>query len=327
MRQQHQHPFFSRFPIALRCTFALGAAFVLCPSPARAQAAAPTRTAVTATAQGAAGLAFTTSVRTTAGAPVSGGTIDFLLPDGQSLGSAPVGQDGAATLTVTEPPAATGHDASGAGELEVAAAYHAGARSGLFADSTSGFTRVALPLAGTQAPGFSVTANPTTITVAQGGYGTTALTVASQAGYSGAIELSCSNLPAQVTCAFNPTQQDLAANGSFVTTLELQTQAPSGTSSSALFPSDQVLLALLFPGGLVLLGLARRRPGRWLAVLLMAAGAAGLSGCSQRYGYLHHPPPVAGGTPGGTYSITVAVDGNQGSGVIENDIPISLVVQ
>lgn len=45
------------------------------------------------------------------------------------------------------------------------------------------------------------------------------------------------------------------------------------------------------------------------------------------YGYLHHPPPVAGGTPTGTYPITIAVDGNQGSGVIENDLTVSLVVQ
>jgi hypothetical protein len=63
-----------------------------------------------------------------------------------------------------------------------------------------------------------------------------------------------------------------------------------------------------------------------IALLLTGAGL-GLSGCSQRYGYLHHPPSTATGTSAGTYLINVAVDGSQGASAIEHDLTVSLVVQ
>ena len=306
-----KHPYKLFFPLAVSQRFfgGMAAAFLLL-APC-AHAAAPTRTM----------LAASTTVTTAAGAPVSSGTVDFLLPSGQSLDSAIVAAGGTAVLPVGTLPAA-----SGAAHISITAAY----RSANAADGSSASAPLILaaPAADTVLPDFTVTGNPTTVTTAQGSYGTTAITVTSVGGYNGSIEFSCTGLPAQVTCAFNPTQQLLGPNNTFVSTLELQTQGPSGTQSSLLPRRAGLALAFVVPGALLLSGFTRRRRGiHWLSVgtLLLTAGV-GLSGCSQRYGYLHHPPPVAGGTPTGTFPITVAVTGGQGATITEHDILVSLVV-
>lgn len=285
----------------------------------------PTRTALTvAPAETGSGATLSATVQTVTGTPVGAGTVDFLLPGGQSLGSAIVGADGSATLKLGSVPP----------ESVVSAAYTAG--SAQYNSSASVATSLAGALATPQAsavlPDFTVTGNPTSLSTTAGGYAATALTVSSLGSYSGAIQFSCTGLPASTTCAFNPTQQTLTANGAFSATLELQTQAPSGTASSAIERvHTDLLLALLLPGGLLLIGLRRRVGSTGISIfgvaLLLAGAGLGLSGCSQRYGYIHHPAPIAGGTPAGTYTVTVAVDGNQGSSVIEHDIPVTLIVK
>ena len=324
MRQKHQQFHQNFFLRARRSLFALALFLLVLPA---AFAAAPTRTTLAASTADT-GTILSATVKTSTGAPVNAGTVDFLLPNGQSLGSAIVAADGAATLTVAKLPAGTA-GIDGSGQLAVSALYHANAAP--FSDSASVATRVASSLATTQVPDFIATANPATVTAPQGSYGATAITVSSVGNYSGIIQFSCSNLPAQITCAFNPTQQVLAANGSFTGTLQLQTQAASGPAPTAsLFAAhSRVALALVLPGALALFGISRRRGfRRMLGVVLLLAGAGlGLSGCSQRYNYLHHPPPVSSGAGPGTYAITVAVDGGAGSTVIEHDVTVSLVIQ
>ena len=288
-----------------------------------------TRTALATEPLGDSGAKLTATVTTATGSPVTGGTVDFVLASGQSLGSAIVGADGTASLSVTKLPPASTTTMQGSAALPLAAHY---SDSGDFAASLSPATTVAAPQATTSAaPDFSFTGSPTTLTVTAGGYGSTVLTVASIGGFTGPVQFSCQDLPAQVTCAFNPTQQTLAANGTFTSTLQLGTQAPSGTASSAIERHSAVALACALPGALALLGLARRRRSRsiqWLAVALLVGGTTlGLSGCSQRYGYLHHPPTVATGTPAGTYSITVTANGDLVSSAIQHTLTISLVVQ
>ncbi len=265
---------------------------------------------------------LTATVTTAIGAPVASGTVDFLLPSGASVGSAIVAANGTAVLKLDKIPAAPG-----ATQTSVTAAYKSGDTAN--GNSASAPLALAAPAVTTVLPDFTVTGNPTTVTTPQGSFGTTAITVTSVGGYNGSIEFSCTGLPAQVTCAFNPTQQLLGANNTFVSTLELQTQGPSGTQSSLLTHGTGIALALVLPGALLLTGLTRRRRGvQWFSLgLLLVTAGFGLSGCSQRYGYLHHPPPVAGGSPIGTFPITVAVTGGQGATITEHDIIVSLVVQ
>ncbi len=342
MRQQH----LGTTPFSRRCLIGLAALFTsLLPTiPAQATQTVnmPTRTTLTASrldGSSTAGATLAAVVQTATGTPAGTGTVDFLLPNGQSLGSAIVAADGTATLIVTQLPAtqlpATQLPAASQGvagdALGITAVYHAAGANG-FEDSKSVTTSLAVPSATAPvAPDFTVTGNPTTVTTAQGAYGSTALTISSVGGFTGAMQFSCSTLPTGVTCAFNPAQQVLGANGSFASTLQIQTQSSEGIQAASTPAHTGLALALAVPGALALLGLAgsrRKRGMQLLAALLLVSGAGlGLSGCSQRYAYLKHPPPVAGGTAVGTYPIVVAVDGSQGSSVVEHDITISLVVQ
>lgn len=306
---------------------------------AHAQATVPTRTTLSAElAATGVGTTFTATVETAAGSPVTRGSVDFELANGQSLGSALVDASGTAHLSVGSLPTADSKSVAGTGQLRVEAVYHSNVdlskSDQAEADSHSVLTEVATPSATTGVPSFTATGNPTTVTVKQGAYGTTLLTVTSINGFAGPIQFSCSNLPAQVTCAFNPTQQALAANGTFTSTLQLETQGPSGTASAQISPRHTGLaLALVLPGGLLLLGFARRRGNamrnlQLVAVGLLLAGTSlGLSGCNPRFNYLNHGPSVAGGTPTGSFTINVAVDGDQGASVSQVPLPITLVVQ
>ncbi len=317
---------------------------LVCGRGALADSAAPTRTTLAvhpADPSDGGGATLTATVQTATGSTVAGGTVDFELASGQSLGSAVVASDGTATLVLSKLPVASTTAIDGSSQVQVAAVFSPAQpvassnasspeATAEFTGSRSIATAVTSPAVTNVTPDFTVTGNPTTVTAKQGSYGTTVLTVASVGGYAGSIQLSCSGLPAQVTCAFNPTQQLLGANSSFTTTLQLQTQGPSGTATSSLLPrSTGIALALALPGMLALFGLRGRfRGAQMLGVALLLAGTGlGLSGCSQRYSYLKHPPSIAGGTPIGTFPITIAVDGDQGSAVSEHDITVSLVVQ
>jgi len=56
----------------------------------------------------------------------------------------------------------------------------------------------------TSAPNFTLGANPGSLSIPQGGNGSTTLTVSPLNGFTGSVTLSASNLPGGVTAAFNP---------------------------------------------------------------------------------------------------------------------------
>src|SRR5262245_35320980 len=70
---------------------------------------------------------------------------------------------------------------------------------------------------GTQTPDFSLSASPTTVSVAQGGTRTTTISTTVSGGFNSAISLSASGLPSGVTAAFSPAS--IAAPGSGSSTL------------------------------------------------------------------------------------------------------------
>lgn len=79
-------------------------------------------------------------------------------------------------------------------------------------------------------PDFSVSANPTSLTVTQGSSGGSTITVSALAGYNKQVNLSVSGCPSNATCTLNPTS---FASGSGQSTLTIQTTSstPTGTSS------------------------------------------------------------------------------------------------
>ena len=66
---------------------------------------------------------------------------------------------------------------------------------------------------------FTLNCAPTSMTIAQGGSGTSTCTVQSQNAFASAVNLSCASLPAGITCSYSPASVTPPANGSAPSTL------------------------------------------------------------------------------------------------------------
>lgn len=82
-------------------------------------------------------------------------------------------------------------------------------------------------LAGPTGPSFTLTANPSSLTVAQGNSGTSTITVVPAGGFSGSVTLSASGLPSGVTAGFNPNPTTTTST----LTLTASATAATGTST------------------------------------------------------------------------------------------------
>jgi hypothetical protein len=214
--------------------------------------------------------------------------------DGQphSLGSAFVGPDGDASLTVS---------ALSSGVRSVRAIYGGSESS---AASTSAPLDVTAEAA---TPSFSLSGAPATLNLDAGAQGTVDVTIAPSPGFTNYVSLSCAGLPLFTTCNFLPSNVN-ATNGKAVgSTMTLNTTAPSG-KNSLLRRDSGFVYCFLLPGvlGLVGLGFGRNRGLRMLAVLCVVGGlVGGASSCAQRYRYLNYGPPANPGTPAGKSIIRI----------------------
>jgi hypothetical protein len=226
---------------------------------------------------------------------VDRGSVTFLDTggDGQShsLGSAFVGADGNATLTVSS---------LAAGTHAVRAVY-----SGTASSAASTSVPAAVTAQAT-APDFSLTATPTTLNLDAGAQGSVAVTIAPTSGFNNYVSLSCAGLPLYTSCSFLPSNVNVAgANG--LSTMTLNTTAPSG-NTGALRSGTGLVYCFLLPGvlGLLGLGFGRNRSLRMLAMLCVIGSLiGGASSCSQRYRYLNYGPTANPGTPAGESIIRI----------------------
>jgi subtilase family serine protease len=155
---------------------------------------------------------FTAKVTPTPGTgPAPTGTVQFTA-NAVSIGSGTL-SGGQAQVTTSALPLGT---------VQIVAQYMGDSNN---AASTSA------PLTETVNAAYTVTANPTTITIsAPGQSGSTTLTFKSLSSFAGSVTLSstaCTGLPAQSSCSFNPTTVNLTANGTATTTLTVATTAAS----------------------------------------------------------------------------------------------------
>lgn len=285
----------------LTCMAAFGAS-------ARAQSPAQTRTQLTSD-QDSGVLSLTAKVADVQGEPVSEGSVSFETSKG-SLGSVFV-QDGVAVLKRANPPAWAG---------TITAVYHGDAA---YANSSAATT--VLAAATSSLPGFTVTANPSTVTVTPGQFATIQLTVTSQNGFSEAVNLSCSGLPGASTCNFNPVVLTPPANGSAVSAMQVTTTAPSGlgAKNGNPFHGSGAAYAVVIPGLLALAGVGALRRKHYGAlrvlgiVLLLSAASMGLTACNQRYSYEHYHPAPNYGTIAGNYSIVIAAYSSNGTSITQ----------
>ncbi len=250
------------------------------------------------------------------GAPASG-AVRFVerSRDGgmRELGSTALQADGTATLVT---------DNLLPGDFTVEALYVGDA-----AHAPSASNAATVHADATALPDFAVTANPTSLNLKAGTFGNSVISIAPLNGFSGFITLSCSGLPLSTTCTFVPSNVFVTAQGG-VGTMTLQTTAPAGKAALET-AGNHLSYAFVLPGifGLIGLGAWRNRTLRNLSlVLLVGAMVAGLSSCSQRYGYLHHPPASSPGTPTGASTIMVEATSTNGSQVVSHFIPVTLTV-
>ncbi|WP_263351093.1 FG-GAP-like repeat-containing protein [Acidicapsa acidisoli] len=164
-------------------------------------------------------------------------------------------------------------------------------------------------------PDYSITANPTSLTIPQGGSGTVAFTISPVGGFSQSMTLACSGLPANSICTFSPAT--VTPTGSPVTfTLTIATNVNSQAATLAQPPKTGWLALALpigpagFAGFLGLLGVRsrNRKDGKWMFTnMLLVLGAVTLAiavaGCGG--GGSQATTPTGPVTPTGTSTVTV----------------------
>jgi hypothetical protein len=276
---------------------------------------AATTTTLTAPASAASGASttLTATVASTAGTP--GGTVTFN-SGSTSLGTGTINSSGVATLSTTALPAGTD---------TITATY---AAAGNFAGSTSApATLVVEP--GTTGASYTVSANPTSLTVASGKTATTMLTITPTGGYSGTVTLSCTSMPATASCTFDQKQIALSGNSQSVNLgLTINTTAQQASKHAPQSPGNPALFALAFwwPGGLTGLAVflrkqivAKTQPW-WQLCLLLAltcTAAVGLSSCGTSGNTSEVRSPT-------TSQVTVVATGTSGTVVSTQTVALSL---
>ena len=138
-------------------------------------------------------------------------------PTGVTVGFNPTSITGAGTSTVT---------------MTVASSTATGTYSILVtgtSGSTTETTTVSLKVTSTTSPNFTISASPTSVSVAQGASGASTITTSVSGGFNSAIALSASGQPAGVTVSFNPTS--IAAPGSGTSTMTMTVASTTSTGT------------------------------------------------------------------------------------------------
>ena len=268
-----------------------------------------TTTTLSAPSSASSGTAVTLTATVSAASGSPTGTVTFY--NGTAvLGTGTLNNSSMATLSTTALPVG----------VDSVTAVYAGA--GTFTGSTSGAVTITIasPIPAGQAS-YTVAANPTTLTLAQGQAASTTVILTPQGGYSGNIVLGCVNLPANMVCSFAQNQVTLSGSKSatLALTIKLSPQQTSSLAPARTPPSPlgSTLMAMVFwcPGGLTGLvvfagGLKRRTLYSARRLPLVAAGAlaltAGLAGC----GFSGTATP-----PVGTSQVTVFATGSSATAV------------
>ncbi|HWW99038.1 MAG TPA: Ig-like domain repeat protein, partial [Edaphobacter sp.] len=241
---------------------------------------------------------FTANVVASGGAGVApSGVVTFL--DGSAvLGSKALVGSGVASFSTS---------VLGVGSHAITASYAGDANSRA---SVSAVLTETVNGSGAVVSGFSVSVAGEA-KVAVGGAVNMTVAVAPQTGYMQAVQLSCTNLPSEATCAFGA--KTIAAGGGS-TTMQFSAAAPracsvEGTQTAGL-PFAGPLAALV-----VLMSPVRRRALNGLVMALIAlCGMASLTGCGGACTDL--------GTKPGSYTIRVV--GRSAMGVVST--PVQVVV-
>lgn len=177
---------------------------------------------------------------------------------------------------------------------------------------------------------FTLTPSPTSATVSAGASATYTVLLKPQfASFDGTVTFSCQGLPKECTGSFFPETTTPGTNW-LETVLTLKTKAPSGAAAGLAAGSAGPLLAVLslvVLAGTAIAGSGSRRPvrrrssRRRIGICGLAFLALALVSCGAGGGGDDHQP--TGGTPAGTYNITVSAT----SGTLSVSTVVTLVVR
>jgi sugar lactone lactonase YvrE len=186
-----------------------------------------------------------------------------------------------------------------------------------FAGSTSA---VDVPKAG-----FTVVPGATSVTIPQGGVATLITNITPLYNYSGTITASCSGLPVNSICRFQPVSITFAPGVTAAQAFNVYIYTNVSSAIASVERPSGVFVAEMFGwplAGLALICLGRRR--RMLPViallLVLGGGMFGLSGCGSGSGSSASNAFV---TPEGTSAVTVTFSDGAGNNVA---VPISFTV-
>lgn len=268
----------------------------------------------------------TVTVTDDTGQPVSGAVslVDITGSATHWLSGAALDAQGSATFRVGNLPA---------GDHALHAEF-----AGTTTDTASSSKPFTLHTEATAVPDFAIALSPTTFTVKTGGTAATTITITPLNGFTGFISLSCSGLPIDyVSCNNTPANMEITTATPQTAVMNIQTTATDSTDAllrhrrlpgAPLARGNGAYLALL-PGivGLGWLTRKRRRLMRNLMLILLASVTLmSATGCSAQYWY-YHLGPIFGGTPPGTYTITVTAQTSNGVTAAEHSASVALTVQ
>lgn len=208
----------------------------------------------------------------------------------------------------------------------------AGSRTGILTVTASAGVPTTVALTGT-GQDFSLTPSSPTATVMPGSTATYAVAVAALGGFNQTVAFSCSGAPAQSTCSVSPTSVTL--NGS--TSASVNVTVTTAGTSAKLYPAftprsgGRLAVSVGFSGlpGLALVGICggwsrKRRGHRLLAILCLLSVGISMSACG---GSSNNGNGNSGGTPAGTYNLTLTGSFTSGSTSLTQTSKLMLVVQ
>ena len=174
-------------------------------------------------------------------------------------------------------------------------------------------------------PDFAMSVAPNSVTVLRGQTAQYLINISPQGGIAGSLSLSCSGLPAESSCSFQPNNLALGQSGTSSNLVISTTAAQSAsleqgkTARLHLFASwiswITFFCGLCFVPRRVRCG--RSRLSIWFFIIVLCL----LSGCGG--GGTSNPSPPNPGTPAGTYMITI----NGQAGSTNHSTHVTLVVQ
>jgi hypothetical protein len=171
-------------------------------------------------------------------------------------------------------------------------------------------TAAQVSLSGTGFDFTVTTSGPSSKTISSGQTASYVFTLSPLNGSTGTFTFSCSSLPANSSCSFNPTSESVAANSTASLTLNIATG--NGASSASLRPRGGTGMSQLLPiACLLVLPFLFRYRGNLLPLVILIAGLIGMTSCAGAGGGGGGTPVSSkGNTPPGTYSIVVNATAN-----------------